>query len=416
MPTRRLLLTLIALLAAVIVAGVAGVAGLAYWRLSATPPSGELLVVRDQRILLIAADGSERVLVEDASATGYRFPTLAPGGERVAYVAEDEQGEVALFSVELSTGQRTELYSSPDAPPLYLLWSPDGRSVSFLGTQRLGGLGVYVVAADGSSQAELLGITPGSSYFAWQPDSSTLLLHNGGSRFEQGTVANQRLGAPEVLYELADPGFFRAPAWSRDGSQFYYVAQPAISEPSSPDAIESTLTRVGADGSSPQVLATEKRAAMFFARAPASEHLAYVTGSLDGASFGALKVVDAANGNVTLVSRPDERVPAFFWSPDGQQLAYLTYSVGNNQTLSLTWHLVGRDGGEIRDLASFTPSQTFVQLLSYFDAYASALDLWSPDGRELVYSTDEGIALLDLTSGEVSQRGAGQLAMWLHRE
>jgi TolB protein len=174
--------------------------------------------------------------------------------------------------------------------------------------------------------------------------------------------------------------------------------------------VESVLTRVAADGSGPQAIASEKMAAIIFSRAPASDDIAYITVGPGG--FGGLKVVDPAGGAARTLSRPDEPIVAFFWSPDGSQLAYLSVAAGSGSVPRLTWHVVAREGGEVRDLASFTPSQAFASMISFFDAYALALDLWSPDGSRIVYGTDEGVYVVDVASGEATRRADGVLAMW----
>ena len=402
-------MALVALLSLAVIIGGAGVAGLAYYRLATLRGADLLVLDADRRLRLLAEDGKERLLAEDLSDDMFRYPTAAPDGERIAYISEDAEG-LALNSLHLRTGERTELYRSQAAPPLYAIWSPDSSTISFLSNRGPGELGIHTVAADGAAASALLGTTPGSSYLAWQPEGGRLLLHIGGSSFENGRVAVSERGSSEPSHELADPGFFQAPAWSVDGAAFFYVAQPPVSGEMTADQVESVLTRVAADGSDPQTLASEKMAAMIFSRAPASDDIAYITIGPQG--LGALKVVDAEGGAARTLSRPDEVIPAFFWSPDGSQLAYLTVAPSSGGAPRLTWHVVAREGGAVRDLASFTPSQAFAGMISFFDAYALTLDLWSPDGSQIVYGTDEGVYVVDVASGEATRRADGVLAMW----
>lgn len=412
MTTRRALLILIGLLAAFIVVAGTGVAGLAYWRFAARPAAQTLLVVGGDRSLTLLDGGAGRTVAEDASPELFHYPSTAPDGTRIVYISRDAGG-TALSALNLETGERVELYRSAEHPPLYAAWSPDGRHVSFLSNRRGGGLGVHIVPADGSGEAALLGTTLSSSYFAWRPDGRALLLHTGGGAGSLGQVATYAPGSAEPLHTLDDPGFFQAPAWSQDGRDFFYVAQPAVEGALTPERIESVLTRVAADGSDPRAVVREQRAAILFTRAPRSDHLAYVTVGPEG--FGALKVVDGAGGEALTLSRPGESVPAFFWSPDGERIAYLTFERGADGPPQFTWHLVGRAGGEVRDLASFTPSQAFAALVGFFDAYAMALELWSPDGRTLVYGGDDGVYALDVATGQPTRRADGVLGLWVRR-
>jgi TolB protein len=418
MATRRILVALIgALTVFILIAGigVAVLAGLALWRPAALAPGAQSLLVLDgeRQLTLLASDGVGRTLADDASPELFHYPATAPDGRRIAYIGR-EGAETLLFSLDLAAGgKRVELYRSRESPPLYATWSPDGRYVSFLANMRGGGLGAHIVPADGSRPAELVGVSPSSAYFAWRPDSGALLLHSGGGDGARGRVATFAPGQAEPLSERADPGFFQAPAWSVDGADFFYVAQPDPGGPLTAERIESRLTRVGANGGTPQVLASELQAAIIFSRAPASDALAYTTVGPEG--FGALKVVAADGGAARTLSRPAEAVAAFFWAPDGAQIAYLTIERRQGQPPRFSWHLVATGGGAVRDLGSFVPSPAFAALVNFFDAYAFALDLWSPDGRELVFGSDEGVFALDVANGTRQRRADGVLGLWVRQ-
>jgi TolB protein len=409
MSIRRLLWVTIGALSAVIILAGAGVAALLFFQIG-RPSADRLLVIGDKSLTLLEQGGKGRVLAGDSNSD-FRYPTLSPDRTRLAYIAQAADGST-LSVVQLAGGEPKVLYHSRDSQPFYMMWSPDGTRISFLSGQSDGSLAVRIIAADGSREPDLVRTAASSSYFAWRPDSSALLLHSDGASSEDGRVAAYKPGSPQPILELSDPGQFKTPAWSADGTQFFYVAQPATQGAPSPDTVESVLTRVSADGVA-HVLASEKRAALLFARAPASDHIAYTTVSASG--YGPLKLVDAAGGAPRVISRPDEQVPAFFWSPDGARLAYLTFERLPNGSLRLTWHVVDRAGGTIRDLSSFAPSKAFISLLSFFDAYAFSFGLWSSRGDQLVYGADDGVYVLDVASGKADRRSDGLMATWAGR-
>jgi TolB protein len=414
MGTRRLLMVLAGGLAALVLVGGVVVAALAFTLLRAPASASQLLVLGDdQQIRLVPESGAAKVVAADASSDLFRYPSVTPDGRFMAYISSDDQG-FAIVRLDIRSGAKNEIYRSRDNPPLYLSWSPDGKFVSFLTNMRTGGLGIHVVSADGSRPSDLIGTTMGTSYFAWRPDGGTLLVHTGGNQFQEGRMSSYSPGSTEPEALRNDPGLFQAPAWSTSGREFYYVAQPAVEGGLTIDQVESVLTRVSADGSNPQALVSERGAALFFARAPQSDQIAYTTVSPQG--FGALKLIDPASGESTAISTAGEQVAAFFWAPDGQRIAYISVSPpADGQPPQYAWHVVAISGGKVQDFDSFVPSQAFAAMLSYFDAYAISLQLWSANSAELVYGAADGVYVLNTESGETRRAADGVLGMWVER-
>jgi TolB protein len=298
---------------------VALLGGVAWWLLQQVAPPAQLLILNEQQLQLRNGDGSGqgREVARDASDELFRYPVPAPDGRSLAYVSMGDAA-AALTVLELADGARREVYRSADSPPMYINWSPDGRYLSFLVNASAGGLHTYVVPADGSRAAEL--ISPDSpSYFVWSPDSSTLLLHTGGSWVEGGRVQTYRPG--ETARPIfSDPGlFFRTPAWSVDGAQLFYVVQPPVEGQFGQNDIESVLVRAAPDGSAATPLISEQDALLFFARSPQSDTLAYIKLS---ANERALYLLE--NDQARRLSKEGDVVGEFFWSPDGRTIAYLS--------------------------------------------------------------------------------------------
>ncbi len=411
MAARRILLTIIGLLSVVILIGILSAGALVVLLVTHRPVDQQLLVVGpERRLALVSRTGEAQVLATDMSTELFRYPALAPDGTRIAYISQSGNVSV-LYVIDLRSGARIELYRSVTNPPLYIVWSPDGRYVSFLSNRSAGGLGMHIARADGSQEAELVSVSPSSLYLAWQPDSDSVLVHIGGSIFEDGRVITIQPGRKQPLHEVTDPGFFQVPAWSRDGKSFFYVAQPPIEGLPAVEKVESVLTRITVGEDQPQVLARESQAAIIFGRSPQSDEIAYTTLGPNG--FGPLKLV-GLDGTVRTLSASDANVIAFFWAPNGEQIAYLT-PVGRaaNGLTQLRWNLVQTKGGATRALNTFTPSPAFLAQINFFDAYALSFDLWSSDGRALVYAANDGIYVLDVARGTASRRSDGALAMWL---
>lgn len=403
MMLRRVLLVVIPLLLLVVLAG----GGALAWLVLRSAPVRLVVLSDDNRVRLLAEDGAEQVLAENALAEGYSFPATSPDGRRLAYVARDDDAST-IELIDIASGERRQLYRSQEQVPIDLAWSPDGQHLVFLSG---GTLTAQIVPADGSQPARLVA-TGAPSFFAWSPDSARLLLHVGGHTVQGGRVALFQHGQEQASSLLSDPGLFQAPAWSLDGSHFYYVAQPPIesAQPTIAD-LKSDIVRVTADGKSPQRLVREEQSDLRIIRSPTSDQIAYMVRSVDG--FGPLKLVDGQGGAARMLSSSGQRVTAFFWSHDGAQIAYLTHSGDFAPDSPRSWHVVDVAAGTVRDLGSFTPSSAFVGLQIFFDAYTFSFSPWSPDGAQLAYGAEDGVYVLDLATGAATRRSDGTLAMWV---
>src|SRR5439155_5387314 len=175
MNLRRALWIVIPLLSVLVLAG----GGALVWLLlrAGHEPVRLVVVGPDTRVRVVEDGGGERVLAGDANTASYGFPAPAPDGRRLAYVVADANG-AAIVVVELGSGERKELYRSRTGDPIDLAWSPDGKELVFLLDV---GRTVHIVPADGSESERLIATGP-RSFFAWSPDSTTLLLHLGGHR------------------------------------------------------------------------------------------------------------------------------------------------------------------------------------------------------------------------------------------
>jgi TolB protein len=407
MSIRRLLWIAIPLL---LVLALAGVGGLAWYLLRGTPAPIRLVAIGPNKTVRLLGQEGELVLASDANdadALNFAYPTPAPDGQRLAYVTTDDNG-AAIQRLDLKTGERKELYRSKANFPYDLAWSPDGKYIAFLAGNPLT---LHIVPTDGSKPAQPVA-TGQPSYFAWRPDSSALLLHIGGHSVEKGQMLTYQAGAEQSNPLLSDPGFFQAPAWAVDGQHFFYAAQPPIGKPQPEiEDVSSNIVRVNADGKEPMTLVEEKKAYLWMVRAPNSDQIAYVARTIDKPEAGVLKLVDAAGGAARTLSRAEENVTAFFWSPDDKRIAYLTFD--NTDLPALTWHIIDVAGGAARDFEAFQPSKAFAELQNYFDAYTFSFSPWSPDSSRIVYGAQDGVYVLDVAAGRAAKATDGTMGMWV---
>ncbi len=95
--------------------------------------------------------------------------------------------------------------------------------------------------------------------------------------------------------------------------------------------------------------------------------------------FDRLRVVAADGGKVQTVA--EEAVVAFFWSPQGDKIAWVSLQP---EQRSFQWKVAGADGSGALELFTYQPSSGALTMLTFFDQYAYSHSPWSPDGTRLV--------------------------------
>lgn len=334
----------------------------------------------------------------------FSFPAWSPDGARIAVIGQrTDETAVYVFAVPaagLAVAGPTVLYRSAERAPIYLYWSPDSRTLTFLTTEP-DGLALRSVAAEAGATAEI--IRQGSPmYWTWA-DPGRLLVHSGGEGL--GAFFGEVDGAGvAVEREAIEPGAFRAPALTTDG-RFRAFVVPG-------DGSSERVTVETRDRSISHTVDVFGAAAIEFG--PGTNELAFIAPAQSGVGLplpvGPVRLLDAATGNVrTIMAGP---VLGFFWSPDGRTIATVQVAAPGDDNVAgrggailaradrqttaasirpaaeagvpLRIAFVNVDSGAVRSRWSFRVSDTFVgQVLPYFDQYALSHRLWSADGASL---------------------------------
>jgi Tol biopolymer transport system component len=234
------------------------------------------------------------------------------------------------------------------------------------------------------------------------------------------------------------PGQFQAPQWSRNGKLLY----------SKLEGTQQAIAVADPAGQGSKNLATYGGRASF-ALSPEGNHIAYLLTDLQVQlpHFGLVRVMDANGENVRVVAQ--EPAIAFLWSPDSTKLALLTVTLeqnqsnfklgalpqlaslnpgddsrtplleqGGNQTVQLHWRVWDRETGNIKTVATFFPTVSFLNVIPYFDQYANSSTFWSPDSQALVYTSREdntggSVFIADITGSSPPRKlGDGLIAYW----
>lgn len=379
---------------------------------------------------------NKRLLIDKASLTSeggqddpvIQQPTWSPNGESVAVVSvigsNGSESNSSLYTVSRDGSQLTEIFNSNEHTPFYLYWSPDSHQLSFLSSSRnADGLILQLVPHDGG-EVRLIGIGQ-PYYWAWSPDSQSILTHTGGSAQlnPEALISLQNLKGDSEGNELAlKPSVFQAPAWSPDGQAWLLAVEE--------DNGNKSLLLTNTMGETLDVLAPVGRS-ISFGWSPDGSKVAYLTETPldqdDPTATLTIVILDENDDDKVIIEQ--NPVVAFFWSPDSQKIAYIVPKLrvpqGEITQLDLpepelvfqlyTLNLVSRESSI---LFEFDPTQEFLSVMQFFDQYQRSATIWSPDSLYLVISGEDqdenqGIYVISVSKEESSRFIApGILAFW----
>jgi hypothetical protein len=152
--------------------------------------------------LLDNRQGAKRVQL-DLAPGRFQAPYWSADGQYFFYIAEDDQGQEAIFKTNADSLEQTRLAQLKSFA--YLTLSPNGRHVAYV---ELDGNGrppfgtAHLVDTDGVQQKIVIDSPVGSLY--WSPDSSKLALLTLAKREDGSTTKAGGLAAP-----LPQEVFFR---------------------------------------------------------------------------------------------------------------------------------------------------------------------------------------------------------------
>ncbi|MCB0036470.1 MAG: hypothetical protein KDE51_20700 [Anaerolineales bacterium] len=344
--------------------------------------------------------GRDRCVLSDGRYF-YQFPAWSPDSCSIAVIGiEERQGGVFVCDAPtVSHAPLRSIYESQKQQPFYLYWSPDNRYLSFLATHPRGDVALHLVPLSAGIDGSRL-IDMGRPYFwAWSLDSQSIFVHRGGGEKEA------QLGFIEHPFEqlqqsIAFPGMFQTPGISVSGRYWAYTSLGQ--DETSHIVIEESQTR--------RRKRFEHKGRTILSWSPTQDLLAVISPLEDAPHYyGMLRLIDPKSGRVNVLT--DDSVIAFFWSPDGQKIAFFTLTHGTDwrdargdnlyvqegyargrplpirHNMTEVWldlNVVDIDSERSQLLTPFMPNPIFLnQYLPFFDQYALSHRLWSPNSKAL---------------------------------
>jgi TolB protein len=283
------------------------------------------------------------------------------------YIVRPDGSELRLvYANEFGSGEIAP------ATPHYVRWSPDGETLTFIAQTLDGGLSLFSYRPDTGEPPRRL-LSGGPLYFDWTHGSDSLMVHS--SRRHQLVHLSPELAVRQL------PGvstLYMAPSCSPVDERIAMFLDAGNDEQRlvildlKDDSVKVTLelTGIAACGWKPDgsaiALARDMRGNSGF--------------------YKGLWLIDPETGSSDQIA--DDPVLAFFWSPDGTRVAYVTSSEGAEG--SLRWAVLSTSSSEIGYLSDFRPSQEQLIAFMYFDQYRQSHTPWSPDGSLIMFAGELG--------------------------
>jgi Tol biopolymer transport system component len=161
---------------------------------------------------------------------------------------------------------------------------------------------------------------------------------------------------------------------------------------------------------------------------PDGSYAAYIANhTTANQTIGPLTIFNTADGSEVLTSE-EEKVIAFFWSPDSRKIAYFVVvqrdlpedAPPEAPTTELDVRVLDIETRESLSLQKFLPSEEFHEFLSMFDQQGQSLSIWSPNSERITISgylengpRTPGIFLIPIDGeGATRSLAPGYIGVW----
>lgn len=299
-------------------------------------------------LYVINADGSGKRKVLETAQYGPTYPyelhelggiAWSPNGRSIAFVGMSEDRNVDVYVVRTDGRGRQRLTRDPrvDGNPA---WAPDGRKIAFTRRGARETFQIYVMNADGSRKRRLT--RNGYIHFSvvWSPDGQKMLFERPNrphTEAEELYIMNADGSGQRRL--TRNPARDGGPVWSPDGRQIAFTREWKNGH--------QEIYVMNADGSGQRSL-TPARSTSFYPSWSFDGRKIAFTGGKPLAPPDGIFVMNADGGEQRRLTQHGSH-PA--WSPDGQMIAFVHDLPASTATSGLVeLHVMNADGSGERKL------------------------------------------------------------------